>query len=216
MKVFVAGASGRVGQDLVKDLVAAGHEVMAGSRHPVEPSPEGVTPVELDLHASDADLADAVEGADAVYFVAGSRGKDLLQTDLFGAVKLMNAAQIDGIRRFVLLSSMFADEPQRWDDPALKDITDYNIAKFFADQWLMDNTDLDWTIVQPGNLVEGAEGSGKVDLDPLHSTPNSIPNVAAVLAGVLDRPNTYGHIIMMPDGDTPIADALDAVGHVQI
>lgn len=34
MKIFVAGASGRVGQNVVQDLVAAGHQVVAGSRNP--------------------------------------------------------------------------------------------------------------------------------------------------------------------------------------
>lgn len=212
MKVFVAGASGRVGQELVRDLVAGGHEVTAASRHPQDI--EGATAVELDLHADLPQLAAALEGMDAVYFVAGSRGKDLLQTDLFGAVKLMQAAEEAGARRFVLLSSIYADEPQRWNDPALASITDYNIAKFFADQWLMDNTDLDWTIVQPGTLVEADEGSGLVELNPSKSKPNSIPNVAAVLAGVLERPNTYRRIVMMADGDTPIDEALDAVGGV--
>lgn len=38
MKVFVAGASGRVGNAVVSDLVKAGYEVVAGSRHP-----EGIT-----------------------------------------------------------------------------------------------------------------------------------------------------------------------------
>ena len=38
MKVFVAGASGRVGNAVVSDLIKAGYEVVAGSRHP-----EGIT-----------------------------------------------------------------------------------------------------------------------------------------------------------------------------
>ncbi len=71
-----------------------------------------------------------------------------------GAVKLIEAAKKAGIRRFVLLSSVFADEPEKWGDPALAGITDYNIAKFFADQWLVRDSGLDYTIVQPGNLLD--------------------------------------------------------------
>lgn len=214
MKIFVAGASGRVGTALVEDLVREGHEVVAGSRHSNETPMEHVEYVHLDLHDSLESLAELIAGCDAVYFVAGSRGQDLLQTDLFGAVKLMQAAQIDGIHRFILLSSMFADQPERWNDPALKDLTDYNIAKFFADQWLMDNTDLDWTIIQPGTLVEAEEGSGRVELYPAQSQPNSIANVAAVLAGVLERDNTIHSIITMADGDVEIDEALEGVGVV--
>ena len=40
-------------------------------------------------------------------------------------------------------------------------IVNYSIAKFFADQWLMRNSDLDYTTVQPGDLVD-EPGSGKV------------------------------------------------------
>ncbi|WP_153048456.1 NAD(P)H-binding protein, partial [Streptococcus suis] len=101
---------------------------------------------------------------DAVYFLAGSRGKDLLQTDAFGAVKLMQATEASQVKRFVLLSSIFATEPEKWSDPNLVNITDYNIAKFFADQWLIHNTTLDYTIVQPGNLVEAETGSGLIEL----------------------------------------------------
>ena len=112
------------------------------------------------------------------------------------------------MRRFVMLSSVFADEPEKWGDPALAKITDYNIAKFFADQWLMNNTHLVYTIVQPGSLVEGS-GSGRVNLHVTErSSPNSIANVAAVLAGVLEAKNSYGRIIKMSDGDTEVLEAI--------
>lgn len=134
-KVFIAGGSGRVATELIKDLIAAGNEVVAGSRHPEKiVQLNGVTPVALDLHGDVAKLASLMAGCDAVYFVAGSRGKDLLQTDAMGAVKTMQAAERAGIKRYVMLSSMYALQPEKWAEyPALAAITDYNIAKFFAD-----------------------------------------------------------------------------------
>ncbi|KFI58746.1 NAD(P)H-binding protein [Bifidobacterium gallicum] len=211
MRVFVAGASGRVGTLLTRDLVEQGNDVVAASRHPEQfAGQDHVTAMTLDLHAPVEQLAEDLHGVDAVYFVAGSRGKDLLQTDAFGAVKLMMAVQQVGIKRFILLSSMFADEPSKWDDPNLRNITNYNIAKFFADQWLMTRTDLNYTIVQPCNLVE-EPATGKVAFGVQHSTTNSIGDVAAVLAAVLDKPNTYRKIIMMSNGDIPIAEAVAQV-----
>lgn len=211
-KVFVAGGSGRVATDLIKDLVADGHQVIAGARHPEKiVQLAGVTPVTLDLHGDVAKIASLMAGADAVYFVAGSRGKDLLQTDAMGAVKTMQATERAGIKRYIMLSSMYALQPEKWADyPALAAITDYNIAKFFADNYLIHNTDLDYTIVQPASLTEEA-ATGKVTFGEGDDTTNPIPDVAQVLATVLANDNTIGKVILMRSSDTPIDTAVKEV-----
>ena len=211
-KVFVAGGSGRVATDLIKDLVADGHQVIAGARHPEKiVQLAGVTPVTLDLHGDVAKIASLMAGADAVYFVAGSRGKDLLQTDAIGAVKTMQAAERAGIKRYIMLSSMYALQPEKWADyPALAAITDYNIAKFFADNYLIHNTDLNYTIVQPATLTE-EPATGRVTFGEGDDTTNPIPDVAQVLATVLANDNTIGKVIMMRSGDTPIDTAVKEV-----
>lgn len=207
MKVFVGGASGRVGQKLVKILVDEGHEVVAASRHPLEVEQPHVTPLVFDFHDDVDAMEKALEGCGAVYFTAGSRGADLLQTDAFGAVKLMQAAAAVGATRFVMLSSMFALQPEKWaHEPGIADITDYNIAKMFADHWLT-QTDLDWTIVQAGLLAE-TDPTGKITLNPEHEGQIAIDDIAAVLAAVLDMPSTYERVIMAVNGGTPIKEAL--------
>lgn len=211
-KVFVAGGSGRVATELIKDLVNDGNEVIAGARHPENVIKlDNVTPVELDLHAPVTEIAKLMNGSDAVYFVAGSRGKDLLQTDAMGAVKTMQAAEQDGIKRYIMLSSMYALQPEMWAKyEALAAITDYNIAKFFADNYLIHNTNLDYTIVQPATLTE-KPATNKVTLGEGDDTTNTIPDVAKVLADTLKYDNTIGHVIMMRNGDTPIDDALKEI-----
>lgn len=211
-KVFVAGGSGRVATELIKDLVADGHQVIAGARHPEKiVEMDGVTPVTLDLRGDVAKIASLMAGADAVYFVAGSRGKDLLQTDAMGAVKTMQAAERAGIKRYIMLSSMYVLQPEKWADyPALAAITDYNIAKFFADNYLIHNTDLDYTIVQPATLTEEA-ATDKVTFGEGDDTTNPIPDVAQVLATVLANGNTIGKVILMRTGDTPIDTAVKEV-----
>lgn len=212
MKIFIAGANGRVANFLIRELVSAGHFVIAGVRDISKaPALDGVEPVLLDLHQPARELASLIEGADAVYFTAGSRGKDLLQTDAFGAVKLMQASEQAGIKRFVMLSSVFATAPEKWNDLALEKITNYNIAKFFADQWLINNTDLDYTIIQPGPLVEAEKATGLIQIDVSHSQPNIIPNVAQVLANVLERSNTFKKVITMADGDQPVNEVLGSL-----
>lgn len=211
-KVFVAGGSGRVATELIKNLVNNGNEVVAGARHPENVIKlDNVTPVDLDLHAPVTEIAKLMNDSDAIYFVAGSRGKDLLQTDAMGAVKTMQAAEQNGIKRYIMLSSMYALQPEMWAKyEALAAITDYNIAKFFADNYLIHNTNLDYTIVQPATLTE-KPATNKVTLGEGDDTTDTIPDVAKVLADTLKYDNTIGHVIMMRNGDTPIDDALKEI-----
>ncbi|MGN1279967.1 MAG: NAD(P)H-binding protein, partial [Limosilactobacillus sp.] len=67
--------------------------------------------------------------------------------------------------------------------------------------------DLDYTIIQPASLTE-EPGAGKVRFGQGDDTTNPIPDVAQVLADVLDADNTIGKVILMRSGDTPIKDAI--------
>jgi nucleoside-diphosphate-sugar epimerase len=209
VKIFVAGGSGRVATETIRILAGQGHDIYAGARHKDHiVMGDHIYPQKLDLHAEVDALAAQIDGMDAVYFLAGSRGKDLLQTDAFGCVKLMQACEKAGIKRYVQLSSIYSIQPEKWqEEPSLASIMNYDIARFFADQWLIRNTDLDYTIVGPCVLTE-EPATGRIEINPERGTSNPIPDVAAVLAGVLDRPNTYGKVINMTGGGTPIDEAL--------
>ncbi|WP_407887998.1 NAD(P)H-binding protein [Levilactobacillus sp. N40-8-2] len=204
MKVFVIGATGRVGKVLVAQLRQNGHEVFAGSRRPQADDDHAIY---FDLHATPQEMAKVLTGVQAVYFVAGSRGKDLLQTDLNGAVNAMKAAELAGVKRYIQLSSAYALTPQRWSEGYLKDITDYNIAKYFADNWLIHRTTLDYTILQPGVLTT-APAVGQVSLDTTTLGENPLADVATMLAAVLTAPQTSRKVIMMKQGQTSIKTAL--------
>lgn len=208
MNVLVVGANGRVGSHLVDKLVEKGHFVYAGTRRDnLTSNTSNVRYVHIDLLASPDVIAENMYDAEAIFFVAGSRGKDLLKIDLNGAVNVMRAAESKKIRRFIMLSSVFSLEPDKWDQAFLKDLTNYNIAKHFADHWLINNTKLAYTILQPGALKEES-GSGNIDVNIDHPGENAIENVVDTLVQSLQDPNTIGKVITMSDGKTPIADAL--------
>ncbi|MDQ0884448.1 SDR family oxidoreductase [Peribacillus sp. V2I11] len=208
MNVLVVGANGRVGSHLVDKLVEKGHFVYAGTRRDnLTSNTSNVRYAHIDLLASPDVIAKNMYDAEAIFFVAGSRGKDLLKIDLNGAVNVMRAAESKKIRRFIMLSSVFSLEPDKWDQAFLKDLTNYNIAKHFADHWLINNTKLDYTILQPGALKEES-GSGNIDVNIDHPGENAIENVVDTLVQSLQDPNTIGKVITMSDGKTPIADAL--------
>lgn len=208
MNIFVVGATGRVGQLVTEKLAAKGHTVYAAARSAEKISEsEQIKPTHFDLHSSVAEMAQQIRLMDVIYFVAGSRGKDLLQSDLYGAVKLMQAAEQADVGRYIQLSSLFALEPERWQESYLADLADYNIAKYFSDKYLIENTDLDYTILQPGSLVESA-GTGHVAFQVTEPGKNAIEDVAEVLVSLLDYPDAIDQVITMHEGEAPINTAL--------
>ena len=151
-----------------------------------------------------------MEGADAVVFAAGAgpgSGPERKRTvDLGGAVKLIEAAQAQGIRRYVMVSSVGADDPES----APEQMRAYQQAKHDADAAL-EAAGLDHTIVRPGMLTDDpAEG-------PVSAGPDverdEVPreDVAAVLAEVLRADNTIGKTFVVVQGETPIAEAVAAI-----
>ncbi|MGF2385411.1 NAD(P)H-binding protein [Lentilactobacillus otakiensis] len=207
MKIIVIGATGRVGSNVVAKLAKSPKdEVYAGARHPEKvPAADNVTPFKIDLTADMDDIKETLPEADAILFVAGSGGKDLLRIDLHGAVKVMQAAEEKEINRFVMLSSKGSLSPDEFDDSPLEN---YLIAKYYADEWLMHNTDLEYTILQPTALVEKT-GSGKVTLGAYSTNENSIDNVADVLIGLVENHAGIKEVIEMSTGNEPIPDAIN-------
>ncbi|TCD26212.1 SDR family oxidoreductase [Pedobacter psychrodurus] len=208
MKILVIGGNGRVGSLLVNKL-AAKHQVLAGSRNPKpENNSDNIEHVYIDL-LSDVDaISKSMNSLDAVYFVSGSRGKNLLQIDLHGAIKTMQAAEKAGVKRYIMLSSVFALQPEHWKESFLSNLTDYNIAKHYADLYLTTQTQLDYTILQPGALKEES-GTGKIEINVTNPGSNSIANVVDTLDSILENDLTFGKVILMHDGDTPIDVALN-------
>ena len=211
MNVLVIGSTGRVGKSLIKQLAQKGHTVYAGARNPdsVEKT-EKIHPIQFDLKESVEANAKKMEEMDAIYFVAGSRSQDLFQSDLFGSVNAMKAAELAGVKRFVHLSGIFVTEPDKWNPNMSSSMKDYYIAKFFSDRWLIDNTELNYTILQPGTLVE-EEGTNFIEVNITEHAENSIEDVAAVLVDVLEKENTFKKVISMHKGKVPISEAINSI-----
>jgi uncharacterized protein YbjT (DUF2867 family) len=126
--------------------------------------------------------------------------------DYEAAVKLRDAAEQAGVRRYVMVSAMGTDDPPDGDDV----FAVYLRAKARADRAVMDS-DLAWTIVRPGRLTNDA-GTGRVTL-ARHVGRGAIPreDVAAVVVAALDDTAATGHIVEVVGGATPIVEALGAV-----
>ena len=213
MKILVVGSSGRVGGELVKQLLADDHQVIGTTRQKEKMFDDSnYTQLDLDITASKDSIEKQLDqDIDAVYFVAGSGGKNVLEVDLHGAVKTMQAAQDKGIKRYIMLSSVFSLETDKWENnPGIADLKEYYIAKHYADQWLVSNSTLDYTIVQPGALKERT-GTGKITIGDTSSGENAIEDVATTLAAVLTADNTVGKVFNMHNGDIDIGEAIATV-----
>ncbi|MGP4973611.1 NAD(P)H-binding protein [Psychrobacter alimentarius] len=211
MKILVIGASGRVGTELVKQLLADDHQVVGTTRQKeVLFDDANYSQLDLDITAEkDAIQNQMDKDIDAVYFVAGSGGKDVLEVDLHGAVKTIQATQDKGIKRYIMLSAAFSLDTSKWDSPGIANLKEYYICKHYADQWLVNNSTLDYTIVQPGALKERA-GTGKIAIDG-SAGENSIEDVATTLAAVLTADNTIKQAFNMHNGDIDISEAIATV-----
>lgn len=212
MNILVIGASGRVGSELVKQLLEKGYKVTGTSRDEKRLfDNDNYSHLALDLSADKNDLERQIaHDFDAVYFTAGSGGKAVLEVDLHGAVKTMQIAESKGLKRYIMLSTVFSLDTAKWTLPGINQLRDYYIAKHYADQWLVNNTALDYTIVQAGALKE-REATGKIDINSDSAGENAIKDVAATLAAVLDADNTIRRVFHIHNGETPIEQALTSI-----
>lgn len=212
MKILVIGASGRVGTELVQQLLADNHQVIGTTRQKEKLfDNDNYSQLDLDITAEKDSIQSQIDNdIDTVYFVAGSGGKDVLEVDLHGAIKTIQAVQDKGIKRYIMLSAAFSLDTSKWDTPGIADLKEYYICKHYADQWLVNNSTLDYTIVQPGALKERA-GTGKIAINDGAPGENSIEDVATTLAAVLNASNTIKKAFNMHNGETTIKDAIASV-----
>ena len=118
MKIALTGATGFLGQHLLKALLAAGHEVHALVRSPAKLPTEIRENAALNLFQGDlqSDLSDWASGADCVIHLAGlikARTRaEFMKINADGAQRIAQAAHGAGVSRFILFSSMAAREPQ--------------------------------------------------------------------------------------------------------
>ena len=164
-----------------------------------------------DLESATVDeVADAIRGADAAVFAAGagpgSGAERKLTVDRDGAIKLLAAAVVTGAQRYVIVSSIGAENPPDDDDV----FSVYLRAKAEADAAVR-GSDREWTIVRPGALTD-EPGAGRVSIstDPFRGKV-SREDVAAVLAAVLGEHPSIGKILYLNGGDDPIEQALAAI-----
>lgn len=182
MSVLVVGSSGKTGWRVTQQLLAQGAEVRAMVRRQEAAArleELGAQSVIADLNY---DVAYALGGCEAVVFAAGAPlGGDPEAVDYRGSVRLIERAEAQGVRRFVLLSSLGTTYPEHL--PAA--LRPHLAAKRRAEEAL-EASALDYTVVKPGGLTDDP-GCGRLELAPILRRGGTISrdDVAALVVAVL-------------------------------
>ncbi|WP_375548854.1 SDR family oxidoreductase [Oceanicaulis alexandrii] len=210
MRILIAGATGLTGRTLTRKIQQSGRTPVALVRDSSDLSvlPDGVETRTADLTALPDDVA---EGMDAVIFAAGSGGDtpesltDAIDRD--GAISLIEKAKKAGVQRFVMLSSVGADTPEK----GLEGLRHYLKAKHDADAHLK-TAGIDFTIVRPVSLTD-EDGTGRIEVSSDHVSGDTISreDVAEVLERCVSVPEASGAVFELCKGDESISDAM---GHI--
>lgn len=143
---------------------------------------------------------------DRVIFAAGSGGKDVIGVDQDGAKKMIDASKKANVKKFVMLSSMGADNPEE-----AEKLQDYLKAKHNADEYLK-TSGLEYSIVRPGTLTD-EEQVAKIELAPKLNKRGEISraDVAQTLVQSLEDKTASNATFEIIKGEQSITEALSQV-----
>ncbi|MBD0689999.1 NAD(P)-binding oxidoreductase [Streptomyces sp. CBMA123] len=220
MRTVIAGGHGQIALKLERLLADRGDRPAGIIRRPEQAQDlvdAGAEPLLLDLESATApQLAALLADTDAVVFAAGagpgSGAARKITVDRDAAVLLADAAELAGVRRYLMVSSMGADAAAHY--PADQVFETYLRAKGAADDAIRARTSLEWTVLRPGQLTDGP-GGGLVRLAPSVGRGTvDRADVAAVLAALLHEPGTAGQTLELIAGNATITEAVAvAAGH---
>lgn len=199
MRLFILGATGGIGRQLVDQALERRHQVTAFVRSPQKlgAARDGLSVIQGDVCNADA-MSAALAGHDAVLSTLGPPGpvENTITSD--GARAVVAAMQTAGVRRLLVVgvAALFPDVGGF--GRLLRSTLLRNIADDSAEmERIVKATHLDWTIVRPPRLTNGArtEHYGVADDHlPLGAGANAIVSRADVAHFMLDEVEQPGHM----------------------
>jgi uncharacterized protein YbjT (DUF2867 family) len=172
LKVVVFGATGKAGRAVALTLLAAGHQVTAFGRNPEKlPAYQGITPIVGDAMNA-ADVARAVAGQDAVVVSLGDSSNPVLvrlgakrttspNICEVGTANVIAAMTEASVGRLVCITSYGVGDTRDRLTPAFRVwFRVLQLGEQLADkerqETLVKASGLDWTLIQPVGLTDGA------------------------------------------------------------
>jgi putative NADH-flavin reductase len=154
MKLFVIGATGRTGQEIVQQAIARGHDVTAFVRSPETVILRHERLFVVKGNATDENqLSEAMQSHDAVVSALGPREvfkpSSLLHDSALATTRAM---QRSGVKRLLILSAAahFPGIPNRIVSFILRN----HMRDSLAMEKVVQDSGLDWTIARPPRLTQ--------------------------------------------------------------
>ena len=204
MRLTILGASGRVGQEVLKQAIAAGHDVVVLVRDPSRLDVEtGVTVITGTVNDPEA-VDRAVNGADAVISAIGPDANELDQVERLrdGMRQTIRAMRHHGVRRIVNLSGAGITAPgerkplfDRLATRVVRLFSGHVVAAKQAEYDELAGSDLEWIAVRPGIVTDG-EASGRYHAGPNELRPGarvSRGDIGHLMLAEAQRPSHIGH-----------------------
>jgi putative NADH-flavin reductase len=196
MKLFVLGATGKTGSEIVKLALSRGHEVTAFVRSPQKLSPAGsLTIVRGDPRQPEA-MAAALRGHDAVLSAIGPHPREALRpsTLVTDCARATVAAMItSGVPRLAIVSAAVLFPEKGLYFAFFRWLTRHHARDLRGMEDIVRASDLDWTIARPPRLTKSPAAGFRAlrDALPPGSRAMSFRSVAAfMLDAVEDRSHT--------------------------
>ncbi|HET7434064.1 MAG TPA: NAD(P)H-binding protein [Thermoanaerobaculia bacterium] len=174
MKILVTGGTGVIGEGVMRQLLARGHNVRLLSRHAEEDAKqwEGVEAIRGNV-ADASSLNGTASGCDAILHIAGIARENppdvtFEAVNVGGTRNILAEAERAQVKRFVFVSSLGADRGS----------SEYHKSKFEAEH-LVERSSLNWTTVRPGNVY----GPGDEVISTILKMLRALPAVPVIDSG---------------------------------
>ena len=164
MKITVFGTSGKTGRLLIEEALASGHEVVAYAR-----TKESINTVHPKLKvvvgqlSNKEKLKSAISGSDACISTLGGSSMTKHSTEIMeGIANIIAIMEELNVKRFIYMSSIGAGKSRNFmPQPVRFFIADLMLRVPLADHTANENrimnSKLEWTIIRPGGLTDGAK-----------------------------------------------------------
>lgn len=215
MQTLIIGANGQIGKKLVTECMNLGLDIRVMIRDKSQMAYFTALGVDAVLGDLEGEISQAFNGCEQVVFSAGSGSKSdpkkTLLVDLWGSIRAVEESEKQGIKHFVMVSSLKSCDPLRGPIP----IRHYLVARNRADERLINST-LNYTLLRPGRLLD-SPATGMItsnfdwsDTKNSYSTITRDDVVSAILASII-TPHRTNRVLDFIQGDVDINEFMDGL-----